>query len=231
MSEIKSTQVFYHAGAVTREERAGLFKQTGATVWFTGLSGSGKSTVAVAVEQTLIRRGHAAYVLDGDNIRFGLNAGPKILADTRGYAAEQAGRFGLGFGAADREENVRRIGEVAKLFADAGLIALTSFISPYRKDRDAARKAHEQNPGGAIPFVEVFVDTPIATCEQRDPKGLYKQAREAVAAGKGVGFTGVDDPYEPPAKPELTLNMAAQTVEEGVATVVSYLAAKGLIRG
>jgi adenylylsulfate kinase len=231
MSEGKPTQVFYHTGAVTREERAALLKQTGATVWFTGLSGSGKSTLAVALEQVLIRRGHAAYVLDGDNIRFGLNASPKILADARGYADEPARRFGLGFGAADREENIRRIGEVAKLFADAGLIALTSFISPYRKDRDAARKAHATHKGGAVPFVEVFVNTPIATCEQRDPKGLYKQAREAAAAGNGMGFTGVDDPYEPPTSPELTLSMATQTVEEGVAAVVNYLVAQGLIRG
>lgn len=230
MTEIKSTQVFYHAGTVTREERAKLLKQTGATLWFTGLSGSGKSTLAVALEQVLIQRGHAAYVLDGDNIRFGLNAGPKILMETRGYSEEQARRFGLGFSAADREENIRRIGEVAKLFADAGLLALTSFISPYRKDRDAARKIHEQNKTGAIPFVEVFVNTPIATCETRDPKGLYKQARDAVAAGKGMGFTGVDDPYEPPANPELVFDASKQTVEEGVALVLNYLVKRGLIR-
>jgi adenylylsulfate kinase len=230
MSEIKPTQVFYHAGTVTREERAGLLKQTGATIWFTGLSGSGKSTLAVAVEQVLIQRGHAAYVLDGDNIRFGLNAGPKILMETRGYSEEQAKRFGLGFSAADREENIRRIGEVAKLFADAGLIALTSFISPYRKDRDAARKIHEQNKTGAIPFIEVHVNTPIECCETRDPKGLYKQAREAVAAGKGMGFTGVDDPYEPPAKPELTFDAAKHSVEEGVAQVLNYLQQRGLVR-
>jgi adenylylsulfate kinase len=183
----------------------------------------------VAVEQVLIQRGHAAYVLDGDNVRFGLNAGPKILAETRGYSDEQAKRFGLGFSAADREENIRRIGEVAKLFADAGLIALTSFISPYRKDRDAARKIHEGNKGGAIPFLEVYVNTPIATCEQRDPKGLYKQARDAVAAGKGMGFTGVDDPYEPPLTPELTFDAATQSVEEGVALVLNHLSAKGLL--
>jgi adenylylsulfate kinase len=229
MAEIQPTQVVYHPGTVTRDERAALLKQTGATVWFTGLSGSGKSTLAVAVEQVLIRRGHAAYVLDGDNVRLGLNAGPKLLVDARGYPEEQAKRFGLGFSAADREENVRRIGEVAKLFADAGLIALTSFVSPYRKDRDAARRAHETHPGGTVPFVEVYVATPIETCEKRDPKGLYKQAREAVAVGRGMAFTGVDDPYEPPAKPELTLNMATQTVEEGVAAVVNYLTAKGLI--
>src|SRR5207253_9056236 len=201
----------------------------GATVWFTGLSGSGKSTLAVALEQVLNQRGHAAYVLDGDNIRFGLNAGPKILMETRGYADEQARRFGLGFSAADREENIRRIGEVAKLFADAGLIALTSFISPYRKDRDAARKIHEANKTGAIPFIEVFVDTPIGTCEQRDPKGLYKQAREAVAAGKGMGFTGVDDPYEPPLKPELTLDCSTKSTQELVVEVVRFLEKRGIL--
>jgi adenylylsulfate kinase len=225
------TQIFYHAGAVTREERAALLRQTGATVWFTGLSGSGKSTLAVALEQALVRRGHAAYVLDGDNVRFGLNAGPKILADTRGYSDEQAARFGLGFTAADREENVRRIGEVAKLFADAGLIAVTSFVSPYRKDRDAARRIHEVNPTAAVPFVEVFVNTPIEVCEQRDPKGLYKQAREAVATGRGMGFTGIDDPYEAPTNPELTVNMATQTVDEGVAAVLNFLTTRGLLRG
>src|SRR5579883_1310126 len=231
MSEAKPTQVFYHEGAVTREERRRLFKQTGATLWFTGLSGSGKSTLAVALEQALIRRGHAAYVLDGDNIRFGLNAGPRILAETRGYSEAAAGRFGLGFSAEDREENIRRIGEVARLFADAGLFALTSFISPYRKDRDAVRKIHEQNKGGAIPFVEVYVNTPVETCERRDPKGLYKQARAAVAAGKGMGFTGVDDPYEPPANPELTFDAAEHGVQEGVAVVLNYLERRGLVGG
>lgn len=230
MSELKATQITYHPGTVTREERAGLLKQSGATLWFTGLSGSGKSTLAVAVEQVLIQRGHAAYVLDGDNVRFGLNAGPKILAETRGYGEAQAKRFGLAFSAEDREENIRRIGEVAKLFADAGLLALTSFISPYKKDRDAARAIHEGNKTGAIPFIEVFCDTPLETCEQRDPKGLYKQARAAVAAGKGMGFTGVDDPYEAPTKPELIFDASKQTVEEGVAMVINYLAAKGLVR-
>jgi adenylylsulfate kinase len=230
MSDLKPTQIFYHPGTVTRDERAALLKQSGATLWFTGLSGSGKSTLAVAVEQVLIQRGHASYVLDGDNVRFGLNAGPKILAETRGYGDAQAKRFGLGFSAEDREENIRRIGEVAKLFADAGLLAIASFISPYRKDRDAARKIHEANKTGAIPFVEVYCNTPIETCEQRDPKGLYKQAREAVAAGKGMGFTGVDDPYEAPANPELTFDASTQTVEEGVAAVINYLVAKKLIR-
>jgi adenylylsulfate kinase len=224
------SNIFFHAGTVTREERAKLLKQTGATLWFTGLSGSGKSTLAMALEQVLIQRGHPAYTLDGDNIRFGLNAGPKILAETRGYGDDQAKRFGLGFSAADREENIRRIGEVAKLFADAGLFALTSFISPYRKDRDAARRIHEQNKTGAIPFIEVHVNTPIETCEKRDPKGLYKQARDAVAAGKGMGFTGVDDPYEPPLKPEITFDATSQTTEQGVELVLKYLEAKGLLK-
>jgi len=230
MSTILPTQVFHHAGTVTRAERTACLKQTGATIWFTGLSGSGKSTLAVALEQVLIARGQAAYALDGDNVRFGLNAGPKILMETRGYPEDQAKRFGLGFSAADREENIRRIGEVAKLFADAGVLTLASFISPYRKDRDAARKIHETNKTGAIPFLEVHVNTPIETCEQRDPKGLYKQAREALAAGKGMGFTGVDDPYEPPHSPELTFDASTQTIEEGVAMMLNALTARGLIR-
>jgi adenylylsulfate kinase len=222
-------QIFFHAGSVTRDERAKVLKQTGATLWFTGLSGSGKSTLAMALEQVLIARGHPAYALDGDNIRFGLNAGPKILTETRGYSDDQAKRFGLGFSAADREENIRRIGEVAKLFADAGLFALTSFISPYRKDREAARKIHEANKTGAIPFIEIFVSTPIETCEKRDPKGLYKQARDAVAAGKGMGFTGVDDPYEPPANPEITFDATSHTTEQGVELILKYLEAKKLL--
>jgi len=230
MSEVKPTQVFYHAGSLTREERSRVLRQTGATLWFTGLSGSGKSTLAMALEQVLFQRGHAAYSLDGDNVRFGLNASPKILTETRGVDEATARRFGLGFSAEDREENIRRIGEVAKLFADAGLFALTSFISPYRKDRDGARKIHEQNKTGAIPFIEIFVNTPIEICEQRDPKGLYKQAREAMKAGKGMGFTGIDDPYEVPASPELTFDASKQTVEEGCAMIVNYLETKGLIR-
>jgi len=229
MSEIKATQITWHEGAVTREERARLLKQKGCTLWFTGLSGSGKSTLAVALEQVLIQRGHATYVLDGDNVRFGLNAGPKILMETRGYAEASAKRFGLGFSAEDREENIRRIGEVAKLFADAGLITLTSFISPYRKDRDAARAIHEKNNGGAIPFIEVYMSTPIAVCEERDPKGLYKQARAAVAQGKGMGFTGVDDPYEAPLTPELTIDTGTTTTKEAVATLLNFLHGRGIL--
>jgi adenylylsulfate kinase len=222
-SEIKATQITWHEGSVTREERAQLLKQQGCTIWFTGLSGSGKSTLAVALEQVLIQRGHPAYVLDGDNVRFGLNAGPKILMETRGYSEASAKRFGLGFSAEDREENIRRIGEVARLFADAGLIALTSFISPYRKDRDAARAIHEKNKAGSIPFIEVHMSTAIEVCEQRDPKGLYKQARAALAQGKGMGFTGVDDPYEAPVKPELTIDTGKMSTQEAAAAVLNYL--------
>ncbi|HEY2784393.1 MAG TPA: adenylyl-sulfate kinase [Fimbriiglobus sp.] len=229
MAELKATQITFHEGTVSRTARAALLKQTGATIWFTGLSGSGKSTLSMAVEQVLVQRGHAAYALDGDNVRFGLNAGPKILGETWGYGEASAKRFGLGFSAEDREENIRRIGEVARLFADSGLFALTSFISPYRKDRDAARKAHAETKGGAIPFIEVYLNTPIATCEERDPKGLYKQARAALAAGKGMHFTGVDDPYEPPLDPELTFDAATHSVSEGVALVVNFLRQRGLI--
>jgi adenylylsulfate kinase len=229
MSEIKATHITWHEGTVTREERARLLKQKGCTLWFTGLSGSGKSTLAVALEQVLIQRGHAAYVLDGDNVRFGLNAGPKILMETRGYSESSAKRFGLGFSAEDREENIRRIGEVARLFADAGLITLTSFISPYRKDRDAARAIHQKNKGGAIPFVEVYVNTSIEVCEERDPKGLYKQARAAVAQGKGMGFTGVDDPYEAPLRPELTIDTGTTSTQEAVATLLNFLHERGIL--
>src|SRR5947208_3680882 len=154
MAEVKATNITWHEGHVTREERAALLKQRGATLWFTGLSGSGKSTIAFTLEHALVQQGRLAYVLDGDNIRHGLNKN-------------------LGFSAADREENIRRIGEVAKLFADAGLIVMTSFISPYRKDREGVRALHV---AAGVPFVEIYVATPIETCETRDPKGLYKKA-------------------------------------------------------
>lgn len=229
MSEILATQIKWHEGHVTRAERSKLLRQQGCTLWFTGLSGSGKSTLAVALEQVLIHNGHAAYVLDGDNIRFGLNSAPKTLLESRGYSEASAKRFGLGFSAEDREENIRRIGEVAKLFADAGLIAITSFISPYRKDRDAARRIHEQNKSGPIPFIEIYVSTPIEVCEQRDPKGLYKQAREALAQGKGMGFTGVDDPYEPPLNPELTIDCTSRSTQDLVLEIVRYLEKRGIL--
>ena len=228
-SAIKAENIKFHEGTVTRAEREALLKQKGCTLWFTGLSGSGKSTLAVAVEQVLTQRGHAAYVLDGDNVRFGLNAGPKILMETRGYSEPSAKRFGLSFSADDREENIRRISEVACLFADAGLIALTSFISPYRKDRDAARAIHEKNKGGVIPFIEVHMNTALEVCEQRDPKGLYKQARAAVTQGKSMGFTGVDDPYEAPIKPELSIDTASTSTADGVAIVLRFLQERGIL--
>lgn len=208
MTEIKATNITWHDGHVGREDREGLLKQKGATIWFTGLSGCGKSTIAFTVEHALVQRGHLAYVLDGDNIRHGLNKN-------------------LGFSAADREENIRRIGEVTKLFADAGLFSLTSFISPYRKDRDQARKIHQE---AGLTFIEVFVDVPIEICAQRDPKGLYQKARAALAEGKGMGFTGVDDPYEPPPDPEIVLHNDKLTVEEAAAEVLNYLQAQGLAR-
>ena len=203
MAEIKATNITWHEGHVTREERAGLLKQSGATLWFTGLSGSGKSTIAFTLEHALVQRGRLSYVLDGDNIRHGLNKN-------------------LGFSAADREENIRRIGEVAKLFADCGVIAMTSFISPYRKDRDAVRALHV---AGTLPFVEVFVNTPIATCEQRDPKGLYKKAR----AGELKNFTGIDDPYEEPLQPELTIDATNTSPQQATVLLLEYLEKQGIL--
>lgn len=207
MAQQVGTNLTWHEGAVTAQERAKNLKQKGCTLWMTGLSASGKSTIAVALEQVLIQRGHAAYRLDGDNIRMGLNKN-------------------LGFSADDRAENIRRIGEVAKLFADAGIITITSFISPYRKDRDAARALHE---AAKIPFIEVHIDLPIEEAEKRDPKGLYKKARAAVAAGKGMGFTGIDDPYEAPAKPELVLRSDKLSIAESVQTLIDALTERGLL--
>jgi adenylylsulfate kinase len=207
MTEMKATNVTRHEGHVTREARASMLKHAGCTLWFTGLSGSGKSTIAFTLEHALVQAGKLAYVLDGDNIRFGLNKN-------------------LGFTAADREENIRRIGEVAKLFADAGVITLTSFISPYRKDRDQVRKLHED---GKLLFLEVYLNTPIETCESRDPKGLYKKARAAVSSGKGMGFTGVDDPYESPSKPEITIDATSVAPQEAAVEIMAYLKKHGLI--
>jgi adenylylsulfate kinase len=201
--EHRATNITWHEGHVTREERAALLKQKGATLWFTGLSGSGKSTIAFTLEHALVQRGRLAYVLDGDNVRHGLNKN-------------------LGFSAADREENIRRIGEVAKLFADAGLVTMTSFISPYRKDRDLVRQLHD---AGQLPFIEVHVNTPIETCEQRDPKGLYKKAR----AGELKNFTGVDDPYEAPLAPELTIDATTTSPQEAAALLLEYLEKRGIL--
>ncbi|MGI8908085.1 MAG: adenylyl-sulfate kinase [Candidatus Sumerlaeaceae bacterium] len=203
MAEQKATNITWHAGNVTREERLALTKQKPCCVWLTGLSACGKSTIAVALEQVLIQRGHLAYVLDGDNIRHGLNKN-------------------LGFSPEDRTENIRRIGEVSKLFVDAGLIVITSFISPYRADRDLARSLVKENE-----FVEIFVDAPVAVCAERDPKGLYKKAM----AGEIKGFTGVsaDAPYEAPSNPEVHLRTDTQSVEQSVETVLAYLDSKGYL--
>ncbi len=197
MSTNKSTNVHWHEGNLTREERWGSMGTRGGTLWFTGLSASGKSTIASALEQVLVQRGVPSYRLDGDNIRHGLNKN-------------------LGFSAEDRAENIRRIGEVAKLFADGGSVALTSFISPYRADRDQCRALHAE---AGLPFIEVFVDAPIEVCEERDPKGLYKKAR----AGEIKGFTGIDDPYEAPAKPELVLKTGEQSLEQCVEACIEAI--------
>ena len=199
MSDIKSTNITWHPGHIARPERQDLLGQTGAAVWLTGLSGSGKSTVAVAVEAELVKRGRLAYVLDGDNVRHGLNAN-------------------LGFSPEDRTENIRRIGEVAKLFVDCGVIVLTSFISPYRADRDAVREIFE--PGD---FLEVHVDADVATCELRDPKGLYKKAR----AGEIPEFTGISAPYEAPLNAELVVDTATLSLEQSVNTLLEFLEKQG----
>jgi adenylyl-sulfate kinase len=180
--------VTWHSGRVAREARA----SRGATVWFTGLPSSGKSTIAAIVEERLVASGRPAYRLDGDNLRHGLNGD-------------------LGFSAEDRSENMRRAGEVAALFADAGVVALVSLVSPFAADRDRARQAHER---ADLPFAEAYVSTPPEECERRDPKGLWARAR----AGQIRGFTGVDDPYEPPTDPELTLGpeLSAEAAAERV---------------
>ena len=192
-----SPNVVWHPSHIDRATRQASTSQRGATVWFTGLSGSGKSTVAVAVEKLLVEAGQTAYLLDGDNLRHGLNGD-------------------LGFSAEDRAENVRRVGEVARLFADAGVVALVPLVSPYRADRDRAREVHRV---AGVPFVEVFVDTPIELCEQRDPKGLYAKAR----AGEITGFTGIDDPYEAPVDPELRLTPDDGAPAEMAAAVLARL--------
>src|SRR5947207_9303118 len=184
------TNLTWHAGDVTREDRHQLLNQKGAIVWMTGLSAAGKSTIAVELEQMLLHRKKHAYRLDGDNIRHGLNKN-------------------LGFSAEDRAENIRRIGEVAKLFTDAGVIAITSFISPYKKDRDAVRAS--MKPGE---FIEVYVNVSLEAAEKRDPKGLYKKARAALASGKGMNFTGIDDPYEAPDKPEIVIETETTSAED-----------------
>ncbi len=202
MTEIKATNITWHEGHVSREKREEFLKQKGCLIWFTGLSGSGKSTIAYTVEHELVKEGYLAYVLDGDNIRHGLNKN-------------------LGFSAEDRAENIRRIGEVGKLFVDTGIITLTAFISPYRADRDANRELLNDSD-----FIEVFCDVPLEVCEERDPKGLYKKAR----AGEIKGFTGIDDPYEEPVNPEIVVKNGECTPQEAAAQIINYLSERGLLK-
>jgi bifunctional enzyme CysN/CysC len=193
----RSPNVVWHEHGVPREERWRAAGVHGLTVWLTGLSGSGKSTVAAALTERLAARGLLTYTLDGDNLRHGLNGD-------------------LGFSASDRAENVRRVAEVARLFADAGVAALVPVISPYRIGRDHARALHD---AAGLAFVEVFVDAPLDVCEARDPKGLYAKAR----AGELTGFTGVDDPYEPPIAPDVVVEMATSSVDEAADTILGFL--------
>ncbi|CDR42451.1 CYFA0S09e03862g1_1 [Cyberlindnera fabianii] len=188
---------------LTYDERKELTKQSGVTIWLTGLSASGKSTIACALEQYLLQHGVSAYRLDGDNIRFGLNKD-------------------LGFSEADRNENIRRISEVSKLFADATTVAITSFISPYKADRDNARKLHQES---GLPFVEVYVDVPLEVAEQRDPKGLYKKARQGIIKD----FTGISAPYEAPDAPEIHLQTDKSSIEESAQIIIEYLKEKKYI--
>ena len=203
MAKQKATNVHWHEGDITREHRSRLLGQRGATLWFTGLSGSGKSTLAVELEGFLHEQGVLSYRLDGDNVRLGINRN-------------------LGFSAEDRSENIRRIGEVSKLFADCGVIALSSFISPYRADRDQARSLHE---AAGMAFIEIHVDCSLEVAEQRDPKGLYKKAR----AGEIKNFTGIDDPYEAPEKPEIHLHSDQQSLDEEVRIILRELQQRGVI--
>jgi adenylylsulfate kinase len=211
------TNVVWHEHSVSRAEREKKNGHKGCVIWFTGLSACGKSTISNLVDHKLHAQGVQSFVLDGDNVRHGLNAGPGMLKERHGE--EFAKRFGLGFSAQDREENIRRIGAVAKLFAEAGQVALTAFISPYRRDRDAVRSVMGAD------FVEVFVDAPLEVCEKRDPKGLYKKAR----AGEIKGFTGIDDPYEAPLNPELVLDAGAKTADALADEVIAYLRKSGRI--
>ncbi len=205
MTQQIATNITWHEGEVTAEERRKNLGQAGCSIWMTGLSGSGKSTIAVALEQVLIAQGNHAYRLDGDNIRHGLNKN-------------------LAFSAEDRAENIRRIGEVTRLFADAGIITINSFISPYTVDRDQVRKIHEEN---GLPFFEVYVDCTLEEAERRDPKGLYKKAR----AGEIKGFTGIDDPYEEPTHAELHLKTHEMSVEDSVRAILEMLNQKGIFGG
>jgi adenylylsulfate kinase len=203
MTKQIATHVYWQEGKISRLSRAELLGQKGATLWFTGLSGSGKSTIAMAVEEVLAGLGRHCYRLDGDNIRLGINRN-------------------LGFSAEDRTENIRRVGEVSKLFVDAGLIVLSSFISPYAADRELVRQLHME---GDMPFIEVFVDCSLEVAERRDPKGLYKKAR----AGEIKQFTGIDDPYEVPDKPDVHLKSDELSLENEVQIILDHLLACGLL--
>jgi adenylylsulfate kinase len=203
MAKQVATNITWHHGHVDRAAREKLLRQRGATIWFTGLPSSGKSTIAFTLEHALVERGHLSYVLDGDNIRHGLNKN-------------------VGFSPDDRVENIRRIGEVARLFADAGVLTCTSFISPYRADRDQARKIHD---AAGLPFIEVYVKASVELCEQRDPKGLYKKAR----AGQLKEFTGVSAPYEEPLNPELVIDTADLSPDQATALLLLYLSGRDLL--
>ena len=202
MTHQKATNIKWHHGKITKEDRIKLIKQKGVTIWLTGLSGSGKSTIAVELEHALLENSHQAYILDGDNIRHGLNKN-------------------LGFSPEDRSENIRRIGEVARLFTDANIITITAFISPYRRDRENARKLQKDGE-----FIEVYVKCPLDVCEQRDTKGLYKKAR----AGEVKEFTGISAPYEEPLNPEITIDTSKLSVEESTKAILSYLEEKGYVK-
>lgn len=220
MADESGVNIHWHEHKVTSDKRKELMGHKGAVLWFTGLSGSGKSTIANTVDHKLHELGKHTYVLDGDNVRFGLNKDKKSLAEKAGFTESAAARFGVGFSAEDRMENIRRIGEVAKLFSDAGIITLTAFISPYRIDRDNVRKIL-----GEKEFIEIYVDASLETCEKRDPKGLYKKAR----AGEIKGFTGIDDPYEAPEKAELVLDSDAKGIDALADEVITYLKANGYL--
>ena len=215
-------RVVWHDQSVTKQLRFERNRHRGCVVWFTGLSGSGKSTIANLVEQKLFERGAQTYLLDGDNVRHGLCAGPNLLEPIHG--GEFAKRFGLGFGPQDREENIRRVGAITELFASAGLICLTALVSPYRVDRDRVRHGVESR-GAKGDFLEVFVNTPLDTCIARDPKGLYQQAIQ----GKIPNFTGISDPYESPESAELELAGDSHPPEELAQQVIQMLIARKVI--
>jgi adenylylsulfate kinase len=217
-----NADITWHKQSVSREDRERLNGHCGCVLWFTGLSGSGKSTIANLVDRRLYEQAVHTVLLDGDNIRHGLNAPPEILM--REHGGEFSARFGLGFDAMDREENIRRIGAVAQLFCAAGIVTLTAFVSPYRRDREAVRQQVD-SAGRAGDFIEVFVDTPLEVCERRDPKGLYQKAR----TGAISRFTGIDDPYEPPASPEIVLAGAEHPPELLAQQVIDYLRMTGKV--